>query len=306
MGSNAGSKLLPTLAVEDDYRAVHTDDTVWLPAIRAICQRHGISRSGLRRTYLGTHVVFQAGDSIIKLCSSFWPDDYETEVACLDGLHGLPIPELVATGDLEGWPYLIMTVLDGTPTREVWARLEMDERKSIMRQLGAFIRSLHEHPLIAALGSEWESFLRDRINGLGEHHRLTGRWLQWAHELVEPLADRPKRLVVLNCDLTNDHILLVNTAGRWLLSGVIDFGDAMIGQPYYEFTAPLLDHAFGAPVLAAALMEGYGQRLTKNLEDELSRYLLTHEFWGLADMPGNPLRGTPEEFLAALWGRNAR
>ena len=302
MASGTGSNILPSLADEDEYSAVYADNTVWLPAIRAVCQRHGISTSGLKRTVLGTHIVFQAGERIVKLFSSFWPQDYSAEVACLAGLKGLPIPELVATGGLEGWSYLIMTVLDGKPTGEVWGFLAMDEKISVMHQLGEFIWRLHDHLHIDGLPSDWDTFLHDRIDNLDEHHKLAGDWSRWGHNLVDPLTNRPKRLVVLNCDLTNDHILLVDTAGKWDLSGVIDFGDAMIGHPYYEFTAPLLDHAFGQPALAAALLDAYGEPLTDNLRDELSRYLLTHKFWGLADMPGDPMTGTPQDFLATLWG----
>ena len=112
MATNVGPGLLPSLVEEDDYHPLFANDDVWLPAIRAICRRHGISTDELKRTVLGTHVVFKAGDYIVKLFCRFWPHDYTVEAACLSGLTGLPIPQLVATGELEGWPYLIMTVLD--------------------------------------------------------------------------------------------------------------------------------------------------------------------------------------------------
>jgi hygromycin-B 7''-O-kinase len=173
-----------------------------------------------------------------------------------------------------------------------------------MRELGVFIRQLHDRPHIAGLPCDWGSFLRQRIARLQEHHHLSGEWLPWAHSFVHPLLGRKEKLVVLNSDLTSDHVLVTRIGKTWRLSGIIDFGDAMIGHPYYDFTAPLLDHAFGEPALARALLDGYGEHLSNDLMDELSRFVLTHRFWSLADIPAYTTSATPQRFLDRLWGRD--
>lgn len=305
MAMNTDPALLPSLAEEGDYDPLFANNEVWLPAIRAICQRHGIASDELQRTVLGTHIVFRTGDYIVKLFCRFWPHDYRVETACLSGLTGLPIPQLVATGELEGWPYLIMTVLVGTPTGKIWRSIGLEQKTAITRDLGQFMRQLHNQPLIAELPSDWDTFLRQRVANLQEHHRLTNKQLAWVRTLVAPIAQSAKQLVVLNCDLTHDHVLVEHSGETWRFCGVIDFGDAMIGHPYYDFTAPLIDHAFGEPTVAEALLSGYGAHLSDDLIQELSRFLFTHRFWGLAELSDNALSGTPQAFLDKLWGRGS-
>ena len=294
--------LLPRLSEKDDYIQVFGRDELWEPAIKTICERHGISTHRLERAGLGTHVVFRSEGHIVKLFSPFWGESHAVELACLTGLSDLPVPRIDHVGALEGWPYLILSVVDGVPTRLVWHKLTDHEKKSVMVELGAFIRRLHDHPVIEGVPSFWRSFLEERISNLSDHHGLIGDWERWALSHVKPLVSRPQKSVVLNCDLTRDHVFVVRRNGEWRLSGVIDFGDAMIGHPYYEFTAPILDHAFGDSTLAAALMSGYGELLTERVKDELTRYFLVHLYWRLNELPANLLERSPEDYAAMVWG----
>lgn len=42
----------------------------------------------------------------------------------------------------------------------------------------------------------------------------------------------------IHCDIIRDHILLTqNETGEWRISGLIDFGDARFGDPFYELCA---------------------------------------------------------------------
>ncbi len=300
-----GPGLLPSHMEESEYDSLFVNDQVWLPAIRAICQRHGISPSELHRAELGTHIVFRAENHIVKLFCRLWPRDYAVEVACLSSLTGLPIPELVATGELEGWPYLIMTVLGGTPTGKIWQSIDFAEKAAIMGELGEFIRQLHSQPLIDELPFDWDTFLRERVNDLPTHHRLVEEKLSWVQAFVDPIAQNDIRPVVLNGDLTHDHVLVEHTGGYWRFSGIIDFGDAMIGHPYYDFTAPLLDHAFGEPAVAEALLDGYGESLSDDLIRELSRFLFVHRFWGFAELSAKATFTSPEQLLDKFWGRSS-
>ncbi len=305
MAANTERGLLPTLTNEDEYSPLLPNDAVWLPAIRTICQRHHIPTSGLKRTVLGTHVVFYVGDCIVKLYCRFWPEDYTAEMACLSNLSGLPIPQLVATGELEEWPYLIMTIVAGIPTGKVWHTLDVEQKTAIMRDLGSFVRELHSRPCIVELPSDWRGFLRARAVGLRAHHQLSDGGLSWVRDFVEPIFASTAQPVVLNCDLTCDHVLVVQSGEKWSFSGIIDFGDAMIGHPYYDFTAPLLDHAFGEPEVAHSLLIGYGQSVTKSLIQEVSRFIFVHRFWSLTDFSDESESIAPEVFLNRLWGRDS-
>jgi len=97
-------------------------------------------------------------------------------------------------------------------------------------------------------------------------------------------------------------VLLVRDDAAWHVGGVIDFGDARIGHPFYEFIAPLAFYTFGEPALSRALVEAYGLTPTPSVRDALTTYCLLHEFGRLADFLSQHPVDTPAEFYAALWG----
>ena len=60
--------LLPILPDRAAYESIQQDAQTWLPAMRVICQRHGVPAGALARLSEGTNVVFAAGTQhIIKL-----------------------------------------------------------------------------------------------------------------------------------------------------------------------------------------------------------------------------------------------
>ena len=60
--------LLPIVNTPADYRPLYRNPAVWLPAMRAICQRHRLDPSALKMAPPGTHVVFFVGaEHVIKL-----------------------------------------------------------------------------------------------------------------------------------------------------------------------------------------------------------------------------------------------
>ena len=57
---------------------------------------------------------------------------------------------------------------------------------------------------------------------------------------------------------------------RWFLvvSGIIDFGDARIGHPFYDFIAAIADYALGEPDLSHQLLEAYGMESSSEVGRE--------------------------------------
>ena len=45
------------------------------------------------------------------------------------------------------------------------------------------------------------------------------------------------RPVLINADLTDDHLLLLYRFGTWRISALIDWADAEVGSPEYEWVA---------------------------------------------------------------------
>jgi hygromycin-B 7''-O-kinase len=109
--------LLPALHDVAEYARARPRSELWIPALRAICARHGLARGPLEQFLpLGTHVVFAAGrDHVVKLFAPFWGRDFAVESACARAVRdlGVAVPEVVAAGELEGWPYLVLRRLSG-------------------------------------------------------------------------------------------------------------------------------------------------------------------------------------------------
>jgi len=165
-----------------------------------------------------------------------------TEIAVLPGLGPLPLPIPVPVfigkpDDGYPWPFTGASLIPG---RELAASgLADDERVTAGRQLGAFLRALHDTDP-AALGSSLPRRPErgDAARGL-ERDRVrlrqideTGMWHvpERAHDLIEhaaALGSAPE-LVVGHGDLHVRH-LLVDDRGR--ATGVIDWGEVAMLHP---------------------------------------------------------------------------
>ena len=294
--------MLPAIANKEEYRAVYMDTVAWLPAMQTICERHGIEAAALQREPPGTHIVFRAGSHILKLFCALWGDDYAAERAVLRHLRGLQTPEVVAEGELEGWPYLIITAIPGRPVEGIWGELDLEEKQSIVEHLGGYMRALHQHPPIPELHTDWDRFLAERVERWEKHHRAEGAWRDWIRGRVANFHEPSFAPVLLNADITDEHVLVVHRDGHWRFSGVIDFGDAMMGHPHYEFVAPLVCLTIGEPSLSRTLAESYGLALTPALADRLTTYCLLHKYGRLADILERCQASNGDELHRAMWG----
>ena len=294
--------MLPAIANKDEYRAVYMDTAVWQPAMEAICERHGLDASELRREPPGTHIVYRTGWHILKLFCALWGDDYTAERAVLRHLQGSQTPQIVAEGEFEGWTYLIITAVPGRPVQEVWDELDTEEKRSIVERVGGFMRTLHRQEPIPELHTDWAQFLAERVERWEEHHQAEGAWRDWIRGRVANFREPSFAPVLLNADITDEHVLVVHRDGRWRFSGVIDFGDAMMGHPYYEFVTPLVCLTIGEPTLSRTLVESYGWALSPALADRLTTYCLLHKYGRLADILERCQASNGGELHRAIWG----
>lgn len=291
--------LLPPIPDLAAYRRVYRDEATWLPAMRTICAQQGLDAAQLAFAPPGSHVVFCVGDELyIKLFASFWRSDYVSERAVLGALEdntSLPVPRLVGEGEIEGWPYVIITAVPGTPLCEVWDRLSESERVQVCCQCGEFMAALHAVPTegLAAIAVDWNAFLQARAAACMEQAADSGLGQEWAAAVgallkqVLPSLETHFRPVLLSADVTDEHVLVEQRAGGWALTGYIDFGDAMVGHPLYEFAAPACSITRGVPDLTRALMLGYGfseSELVLELAEQLMAYTLLHRFITLPDL----------------------
>jgi hygromycin-B 7''-O-kinase len=293
---------LPPVADEAAYREIYARDDVWLPAMRALAARHELSGEP-RRLTLGTNVVFAVGDVVIKLFPPPWRQDARREVAARDAAADLPVPALLARGDIDGWPYLLQRRLPGAPAADIWDDLPPGGKARLLRDIGALVRRLHDVVGGATLDLDWDAFLAERIALVDEHHGAAEPWRRWIRERVDSFDLPPRQTVLLHGDLTADHFLFERDGhGRWQVTGLIDFGDARLGHPFYEFAALFAFYTIGQPALTAALLHGYGLDADERDRQALTTICLLHEFGTLDSFLERHAVESPGTFHAALWG----
>ncbi|MFC1707390.1 aminoglycoside phosphotransferase family protein [Planctomycetota bacterium] len=313
--------MLPSIPTLADYRKVHGRSEVWDGAVRAICERHGRPFSEYRLTRVGTHVVYQRpGSDVVKLYCPLFPEDFLREKVVLEHLHGqlaVPMPEILFGGQLDGWSYLGISYLPGSPIETVWPRLDRADQLRLAAQIGEVLAEWHRLPLddLDELDRDWRSFIREQIEACAATQRRrcpSAPWLEGLSDYLEAAVDdpfaMPERLVLLNADVTGEHVLVEEKGSAWRISGLIDFGDCMLGHAEYDFVAAGIDalHTNGEAQHAMLRAFGYStSEISEQLRARLMAWTLLHEFADLGEIldhfrPPRPPR-TMHELASVLW-----
>ncbi|MBD0324990.1 MAG: aminoglycoside 3'-phosphotransferase/choline kinase family protein, partial [Pyrinomonadaceae bacterium] len=299
---------------------LHFHDDVWQQAAASICTRHRLSYESLRRSPLGENIIFFVDERfVIKIFAPF-RGQYEREAAALEFAHGklcIETPEVVHTGEVEGWPYLVMTHLAGEPMKEIWPEIKEREGVEIVSRLGAGMRELHEHdaPLSqAALNRDWGKFIRRQASESVERQRACGANPQWLESLPSYIETRMKLLpvehmpVLLHGDVHPGNVLLEERNGRWQVTGLFDFGDSFCGFSEYEFVAPGVLMVQGRVELQRAMLIAYGYKEAELDLNLRARLMLLTILYECSDLRKYALRLAPEavhlnleELEAAIW-----
>lgn len=112
---------------------------------------------------------------------------------------------------------------------------------------------------------------------------------------------------MLHCDLNADHVLGSFEGERWHPAGIIDFGDAMVGDRLYEFVALHLGLFRGDKRLLRTFLDDYGfdAALRRDFVRRAMGMTLLHEFNVLSSvLPAFPEAGrvaSLAELATLLW-----
>src|SRR5262249_13848801 len=117
----------------------------------------------------GTNIVVALNERLVlKLFPPMLRSQFTSERLALSHLRGrlrLPIPEIVAEGQRDGWPYLVITRLAGVLGSEAWPSLPEMEKERVLGEIGAIIAEVQRVPPTGLLDIEprWSSFMRGQI-----------------------------------------------------------------------------------------------------------------------------------------------
>jgi hygromycin-B 7''-O-kinase len=152
----------------------------------------------------------------------------------------------------------------------------------VLVELGALFAQLHRIPPLAG---DWGAFVAENGVACVERQRRWGvpehlvaeipRYLAAAGSLTDPAP------VFLHADVTPQNLLLAEDRGRWRISGLVDFGDAMPGHREYDLLVPAIFLARGRRPLLEALFGSYGygrEELDGGWRGRLTALAILHRF----------------------------
>lgn len=273
----------------DFYQRHFMDMELWLPYVQQICQRHRLSRClHVYPGLAGTYPTFIVEDRwVIKLFGRLFDGmhSYTTELQAGQLLApvftphptlAVKIPAILFNGFLFGntqdwpWPYIIFEYIPGASLGQQANRLSDADKRRVAHQIAILTRRLHTVSLAfkPGLKDAWEpylSFLHTQRARVVEVYRqsksLPKRLLEQLDSYllpVEELVNLTARPHLIHADLTQDHLLGEFKLGRWRTHGLIDFGDAINGDLFYELVALHLDLFQGDKCLLAIYLADYG------------------------------------------------
>ena len=294
------------------YRARFHDVSHWEPYVRQAAALVGLPCRDISATLPGSYPTFQVDGRIFKFFGELFDGiashAVERQVfAMLDGLPELPVPRRIAEGvlypqdDRWRWPFLVMTRVPGISLGEGRAQLAAEERIGLATRVGCLVRQLHATPIATPgpLKPDWRPFLafmrEQRAKLLAQHADwglLTPTMMAELEGYVpeiEALVDTAVVPRLLHADITADHLL-----GTWTrphrLHGLIDMGDACVGDPFYELPALHLSAFDCDKRMLRAFCDAYGlEQATKpGFARKAMSYTLLHEFDVLAEVMERP------------------
>lgn len=244
----------------------------------------------------------------------------------------IPAPTLLQRGMIgsdcaRSWKYIISTQLAGESYGTMRDQFSVENRRDVAQfiaEVAASIHRLNPIPLepspLTLSWRTWDTFMERQIRSCTEQHRARGTLPdqlvdQIAHYLTRTTASAPPvhadSPVVMHCDLTEDHILGEWHWNTWLPTGVIDFGDARVGDRLYELVALHIECLGGDKDLLRVFLNRYGADVARRPDFSAAamRMTLLHEFNVLetvcAFMPEVRQMHTLDQLATALWDVNA-
>ncbi|MBR0826448.1 aminoglycoside 3'-phosphotransferase/choline kinase family protein [Bradyrhizobium manausense] len=282
---------LPVFTDADAFDRWRNEPAQWLPIALDIARGHGIACGSPHVFATGTNLVVALDDRLIlKIFPPLLRAQFVSERGSLAQLAGrlrVPIPEIVAEGERDGWPYLIITRLDGHLGSEVWPDLPEVQKQRVLRQIGETIAEVQRVPLGPLIEREprWDAFMRRQIAGCRSRHQRLGLAAKFLDGLDDLLRDAEELIpmhasqVILTGEYIPQNFMMACRNEKWSVAGLFDFGDVRAGWRDYDLLGPSAFMAAGNPARMRSLFEGFGYAptdVTFTLKRRLMALMLLH------------------------------
>jgi hygromycin-B 7''-O-kinase len=155
-------------------------------------------------------------------------------------------PRILAAGQADGArPYLIVDQMPGVTAEHTWDGIRRDEQLGIARELGEMVAALHAmDPGVLGdttqlPGSRRETAPMNVAKNCEQIEATPGLPAAVIDEFTELIRGEGAAILaettcVVHCELTDNHVYVRQEEGRWRLSGLIDFADAMVSAPEFD------------------------------------------------------------------------
>jgi Ser/Thr protein kinase RdoA (MazF antagonist) len=231
------------------------DNENWIELAAAACNHAGVYYDSIEsiatwdQKYCANAVYNIGGQQYLKIFGPTAVQQFYIERSALRTLetqNRIPVPRIVVEGERGGErPYLIITAIPGDTAEHIWDNLSRTEQLTIARELGTLTSDIHHLPQNDLASVEQE------FGGRNKHiKRLQPRRIAEI-EAAKTLssAQRSKLLHFLQVeapqyingssrlthfDLAHNHIYLSRATGVLKVSGIIDWGEAMLGPPEWD------------------------------------------------------------------------
>lgn len=288
--------LLTSISSFEEFEQFKLTSNIFEDVIKKILVRHNLHPKSLTPFSEGTNIVFSCDENwVIKLFPPFHQDQFESErlvLKALDSKLSIQTPSIHCEGEIVGWPYLIMTKLEGTLLETLWHTLNHQNKLVIMRELGLLIREVHALPTkgLETIDCHWRCFIENQIKHCIENHRtnkLSSNLLNEIPSYIEAVHDsllKIEKPVLLTGEYTPMNFLVTHIDGLWHISGLIDFGDAMLGHYKYDLLGPGAFLIQGDKQLLKAFLSAYGisaDEMSAELSHQLTALMLLHKYSNL-------------------------
>lgn len=296
MKSTNLEKIFSSVHSNEDFEELKLNLELIEYAAKEIIHRHHLPEASLTLFSEGTNIVFAYGDSqVIKIFPAFHHDQFKSDLMVLKHLQGklsIKTPKPEYEGELAGWPYIIMTKLEGTLLETLWGKMAHDNKVIIMRQLGALIREVHALPTngLEEIDCHWEQFIQNQMENCVNQHRskkLAEQLIQQIPSYIDPIKSSLMQIqkpVLLTGEYTPMNFLVKQVDRIWHIEGLIDFGDAMLGLADYDLLGPGAFLINGDKLLLNSFLSAYGYKpdeMTETLSHKMTALMLLHKYSNL-------------------------